>query len=252
MHSNWRRSTTKVIDLFCGAGGFSEGFRQAGCEIILGIDNDSLACETYYLNQNTQVWYSNVEDIHILPYADVIIGSPPCPEYSNANRSRRPHDKPNTKCLMLFFEIIEKQKPKYWMMENVPNSQKYIPEQYRKYIQIIQANWHGLPHERQRLFVGNLPKIHPGKRVEVRYPTPMASDCRPHNSKKNIAQGHSHSLCDYFGCVPDINVFKRLMGFPDDYVFVGRKTDQIKQIGNAVCPPVAKAIAEAILKGRKP
>jgi site-specific DNA-cytosine methylase len=28
----------KVIDLFCDAGGFSEGFKQAGLEILLGVD----------------------------------------------------------------------------------------------------------------------------------------------------------------------------------------------------------------------
>lgn len=39
---------------------------------------------------------------------------------------------------------------------------------------------------------------------------------------------------------------KRIMGFPDDYIFLGNKGEQARQIGNAVCPPVARAIAEAI------
>ena len=39
-----------VVDLFCGCGGFSEGFRQAGFDVILGIDNNFLAAETFRLN----------------------------------------------------------------------------------------------------------------------------------------------------------------------------------------------------------
>ena len=42
----------QVIDFFCGAGGFSEGFRQQGFEIVMGIDNWQLAIETHNLNHN--------------------------------------------------------------------------------------------------------------------------------------------------------------------------------------------------------
>src|SRR5438046_117756 len=40
----------RVADLFCGAGGMSEGFRQAGCRILVGSDIDPDACATYALN----------------------------------------------------------------------------------------------------------------------------------------------------------------------------------------------------------
>lgn len=40
---------------------------------------------------------------------------------------------------------------------------------------------------------------------------------------------------------------KRLMGFPDGYCFNGSRTDSIKQLANAVCPPVIKAIFEEII-----
>jgi len=40
---------------------------------------------------------------------------------------------------------------------------------------------------------------------------------------------------------------KELMGFPIDYEFFGTVTSQRKQIGNAVCPPVARAIAEGLI-----
>jgi DNA (cytosine-5)-methyltransferase 1 len=40
----------------------------------------------------------------------------------------------------------------------------------------------------------------------------------------------------------------RLMGFPDNHVFFGGKEDQFNQVGEAVPPPLAKAIALEILK----
>jgi DNA (cytosine-5)-methyltransferase 1 len=45
--------------------------------------------------------------------------------------------------------------------------------------------------------------------------------------------------------VPEI---RRAMGFPDSYVLHGSRTEQVKQLGNAWCPPVARAIAERIME----
>ena len=44
------KKSLNVLDLFCGAGGLSEGFRKAGFNICLGIDNDRDALETFRLN----------------------------------------------------------------------------------------------------------------------------------------------------------------------------------------------------------
>ena len=40
---------------------------------------------------------------------------------------------------------------------------------------------------------------------------------------------------------------KRIMGFPDDFEFPVSRTDAIKQLANAVCPPVISAIGESLL-----
>ena len=44
-----------VLDLFCGCGGLSYGFESAGYNIVLGIDNDKKALETFELNH--MFWY---------------------------------------------------------------------------------------------------------------------------------------------------------------------------------------------------
>jgi len=80
----------------------------------------------------------------------------------------------------------------------------------------------------------------------ILYPTPVACDDHVHKSSNNPRLS---SLSDYFGFSPPIEVFKKVMGIPQDYIFVGKRKDQVKQIGNAVCPPVAKAIAQAIMGG---
>ena len=58
-----------VIDLFCGAGGLSCGFERAGFNIMLGIDNDKKALETFEANHNDAK--SICGDITSIGYADI-------------------------------------------------------------------------------------------------------------------------------------------------------------------------------------
>ena len=83
-----------VIDFFCGAGGFSEGFRQMGYKIVRGYDNWKPAIDTYNYNYGTNSIIKNildfkdsVDEIDSIPDTDVIIGSPPCVSFSSSNIS---------------------------------------------------------------------------------------------------------------------------------------------------------------------
>jgi DNA (cytosine-5)-methyltransferase 1 len=44
----------------------------------------------------------------------------------------------------------------------------------------------------------------------------------------------------------DVDELARAQGFPEGYYLHGTKAEQVKQVGNAVCPPVAKALCETI------
>lgn len=123
-------SSTKsnVLDLFCGAGGFSCGFEQAGYNIIAGIDANAEALETYANNHNSkaiQCDLSTANPEHTLsengihPYdIDVIVGGPPCQGFSLAGN--RDEDDDRNELVREYFEWIEYIRPDIFVMENVP------------------------------------------------------------------------------------------------------------------------------------
>src|SRR4051812_34705134 len=83
-------STLRIVDLFAGAGGISEGFRQAGYSVIGGSDADPDAAATYAMNfPDSQTICGDIrvrsvrEKIRaITQQADVIVGGPPCQAFS--------------------------------------------------------------------------------------------------------------------------------------------------------------------------
>lgn len=132
-----------VIDFFCGAGGFSEGFKQQGFKIILGIDNSESAIRTFEKNfltkglkKNILDYENSVEEIEKLPDTDVIIGSPPCVSFSSSNRSGKADKSIGIRLTEVFLRIVavKKNKPnsnlKVWLMENVVNSKRYLKDKY--------------------------------------------------------------------------------------------------------------------------
>lgn len=112
----------KVIDLFAGAGGFSEGFRQAGYGIAGFVEYWKPAIETYKINfpeaqligeDITAVTDEEIEKLKV----DVIIGGPPCQGFSMAGK-RKTGDSRNTlfEYYLRFVRILQ---PKFCVMENV-------------------------------------------------------------------------------------------------------------------------------------
>ena len=132
-----------VIDFFCGAGGFSEGFRQQGFDIVHGVDNWRPAIDTFNCNfnldsttQNILDFADDVEAINNLPNTDVILGSPPCVSFSTSNKCGTADKSLGIALIEVFLRIIavKKHHPnsqlKAWFMENVVNSVKHTKKQY--------------------------------------------------------------------------------------------------------------------------
>lgn len=132
-----------VIDFFCGAGGFSEGFRQQGFEIKMGLDSWQPAIETFNHNfgldcsaKNILDFEHSLEEIEALPDTDVIIGSPPCVTFSSSNISGKADKSSGITLTQIFLRIVavkkwqKNSKLKAWYMENVPNSIKHLASEY--------------------------------------------------------------------------------------------------------------------------
>jgi DNA (cytosine-5)-methyltransferase 1 len=132
-----------VIDFFCGAGGFSEGFRQMGFKIKYGYDHWRPAVETYNHNfgsdcevKNILDFKSSIQEIENLPDTDIIIGSPPCVSFSSSNKSGKGDKSLGLELTEAFLRIVavKKHQPnsilKAWFMENVVNSKRYLQTTY--------------------------------------------------------------------------------------------------------------------------
>ena len=136
----------KVIDLFCGAGGFSEGFRQAGFEIIWAVDKWQPAVTTHHNNHpHSNTILGDVEQIahlpdnefdQVVPDSEIIIGSPPCVDFSNSNKSGKSDKVKGIRLIEAFLRIVARKMfkqgsiLKYWILENVPNVEPYVEKEY--------------------------------------------------------------------------------------------------------------------------
>lgn len=136
-----------VIDFFCGAGGFSEGFRQQGFQIIKGIDNWQPAIDTHNLNHglNDSVkdvldfWgkdSSDTVDIDSLPDSEIIVGSPSCVSFSMSNRAGKADKTLGIRLIESYLRVVAVKRNQKnsrlfaWFMENVPQSKDHIKSAY--------------------------------------------------------------------------------------------------------------------------
>lgn len=133
----------KVLDLFCGAGGFSQGFKKAGFDIVVGIDKWDKAIETYKKNHDhialckdlTTYTPSKLVKEYKIKDIDVIIGGPPCQGFSSAGK--RDVNDPRNSLFMEFKKYLDYFVPKMFIMENVMGILSMKNEKGEKYIDII-------------------------------------------------------------------------------------------------------------------
>lgn len=113
------RSLT-YIDLFAGAGGLSQGFKEASdrFEHVLGVEMDRAAAATYRANHgdvfngDIAFWLQSE-----LPDADVMLGGPPCQGFSMLGK--QDPDDPRNRLWESYLRAIRRIRPMYFVMENV-------------------------------------------------------------------------------------------------------------------------------------
>lgn len=344
-------SKYNVLDLFCGAGGLSYGFERAGFNVLLGIDNDAKALETFERNHNgaksicgdiTEITYKD----HITPLLngkkiDVIIGGPPCQGFSLSGP--RNFNDPRNKLYLSYIRLVREIQPKAFVIENVPGLvalfngevkdniiKTFTKMGYEVKYRILCAADYGVPQNRKRVvFVGikgenvfeypaiqteqvtcemalsDLPplidvlggdvqsyasapqnayqKLMREKSDEVRNHVAASHSekvqhiislvpdggnykdlpaefrgsrnfhvawTRFHSQKPapTIDTGHRHHFHYKYNRVPTVRECARLQSFPDDFIFLGNKTQQFRQVGNAVPPIMAQRIADQLIQ----
>lgn len=163
----------KVIDLFSGCGGFSYGFESAGYHVVLGVDNDKAALETFKANHNNSKTLladlhqdQAIDDIIDLVKEheiDVIIAGPPCQGFSLTGARQKDDDR--NKLFYSVFKLAQKIKPKAVIIENVPglatlyngHAKDAILEEFKKLnftenYKVLYAPDYEVPQIRKRIF----------------------------------------------------------------------------------------------------
>jgi DNA (cytosine-5)-methyltransferase 1 len=177
-----------VIDLFCGAGGSSDGFARAGFHPVLSLDLNEAALRSYWLNHPgvpeerilcRDIWGVSPDEIraHLGDRElDVLIGSPPCQGFSHVG-SRSKQGKTGYKLSedrrnYLFHAMVDLAvalRPGLFLMENVPGMQsarsndssflelaaRRLEEEggYRTEVWRLNAAAFGVPQDRVRYFL---------------------------------------------------------------------------------------------------
>jgi DNA (cytosine-5)-methyltransferase 1 len=168
----------KVIDLYCGAGGFSEGFRQVGFEIKAGFDNWKDARTTFQKNFPEALVPDERVDIprnkrrivnlvrEEIGHVDVIIGGPPCVEFSSSKNAGKGNIDAGLQHVKAFFDIVRNLKPEYWVMENVPRIRTFLDASIKegrlkppagREAWVFDSQYHNVPQARRRVFTGGFP-----------------------------------------------------------------------------------------------
>lgn len=108
-----------VVSLFSGGGGLDLGFKKAGFNIKWAIDNNSNAVSTYKANIGDHIIFADINtiDLDSIPYADVVIGGPPCQSFSLAGK--RDVEDERGQLVWRYIQIIKHIEPKAFVFENV-------------------------------------------------------------------------------------------------------------------------------------
>ena len=200
--------TICAVDLFAGAGGFSQAARDIGIQVVAAIENNPNACKTYYANlikgcEQPTILFEN--DITQLPpdefinsaglehsTVDILMGGPPCQGFSTHRINNAGVDDPRNELLLQYFNYLKALKPRSFVVENVPG---LLWDRHKSYLrkfyglaeeagykifapQIINAKDYGVPQNRKRVFIVGFRDNAPSKLLWPPQPTHFAPESK--------------------------------------------------------------------------
>lgn len=183
-----QENSLSVIDLFCGAGGISEGFERGGYRVLAAVDSDPMAMRTYRLNHPsvpdegvicgdlTEFEKGRLKKVTRKKKIDVLISAPPCQGFSSAGfrskqekTSYKAQDDDRNNLFECMIAAALELKPRLVLMENVPGmgstrreDTSFLDEAARQLEEVggyttdtwkLNAAAFGVPQDRTRLFL---------------------------------------------------------------------------------------------------
>lgn len=287
MKNKLAKKPITFIDLFAGIGGFHLAFHNLGGKCVFVSEWDEACRKTYEANFkkvepalfNEKTFTGDITQIDEknVPAFDILTAGFPCQPFSHAGFKKGFSDSRGT----LFYDIariIKAKKPAAYFLENVSHLLKHdegrtfatikkIIEDdlgYSFHYKIVRASDFNLPQHRPRLFMIGFRD----KRIKFDFPEPVKlkktmSDIFGEPVAKTIGYtlrvgGRGSDIKDrrnwdsymVSGKVKRLSPKegRKMMGFPDKFVFPVSDVQAMKQLGNAVAVPAIQATAKQILK----
>ena len=198
------------MDLFCGAGGLTEGLRRAGFDVRGAVEIDALACAAYRANhKNVHLWQTDIrrltgsailKTLHLKRgQLDLLAACPPCQGFSRLrtrNGVRRNRD-PRNALVLDVLRLARSLRPKAVMLENVPGlAGSRIYSAFRRGLRSLGYNVrhavldtvnYGVPQRRKRLVLlaarMQVPAFAPEARVRKTVRAAIGSLAAPSRSR---------------------------------------------------------------------
>lgn len=161
----------RAIDLYSGVGGWSLGLKLAGIDVVASYERWGPANETNFKNNRHQAQSVDIRRLELrdLPQSiDIVVGSPPCTQFSFSNRGGGGDIADGLQDIIKFLTVVEHLKPTYWVMENVPRLASILGREFGKggklarfrhlkaQTRIINMEDFGVPQRRRRCIAGNI------------------------------------------------------------------------------------------------
>lgn len=289
----------RVVDLFAGCGGMSLGFQEAGHQIEAAFEYWDNAIECYEANfehpiikQDLSKYIEAATKIKNFS-PDIIIGGPPCQDFSHAGKRREGERADLT---LSFSNIIRLVSPKWFVMENVDRTRKseayaaarevFKNTGYGLTEQVLDASLCGVPQKRKRFFCIGLLGAEDGfldslisKRIsdkpmtirdyfgnqlgiEYYYRHPRNYNRRgifsidePSPTVRGVNRpvpkgykGHRNDAGPITPQLRELTTLERaqVQTFPEDFRWIGNKTDIEQMVGNAVPVKLAEFVGKLI------
>jgi DNA (cytosine-5)-methyltransferase 1 len=212
----------KIIDLFCGIGGLSLGFEQAGFEVVSAVDMWKDAIVTYNHNRENKI--AKVETVEVFNEKELpeliksehitgIIGGPPCQGFSTVGR--REVDDPRNKMYLEFYKAVKLASPDFFVIENVKgmltlNKGAFVKDLIERFgpnglgynitYQLLNAADYGIPQNRYRVFYVGI------KNKRFEFPKPLNTILTAKDGISDLEGSDSN----HYGSTPQ-NDFQRAM-----------------------------------------